>query len=111
MIEKMDPGGKTIFTQDTYLAIETGRKVPKGLEMGPFSMLDDAGWRRLIATADSPVAAISGYTFAVEPPKCNERSVSQQVEYFSLLKKNYSLAERIEAFGQNSTTLMLLKRK
>ena len=110
-VEALDPGGKTLFTQDLYLAIETNRKVPKGLEMGPFSMLDDAGWRRLISSADCPVAAISGYTFAVEPPKCNERPVSQQVEYFTLLKKNYSLADRVESFGQNSTTLMLLKRK
>ena len=30
-IESIDPGGRTIFTQDLYLAIETNRKVPKGL--------------------------------------------------------------------------------
>ena len=110
-VERLDPGGKTIFTQDLYLAIETGRKVPKGLEMGPFAMLDDAGWRKLITAAECPVAAISGYTFAIEPPKCNERSISQQVEYFSLLKQKYSLVETIDAFGQNATTLMILKRK
>ena len=113
-IEALDPGGQMLLTQDLYLAIETGRKVPKGLEMGPFSMLTDAEWRKLLsetAPAECALAALSGYTFAVEPPKCNERPVDQQLEYFSLLRKNFSLAGREEAFGQNATTLLILKHK
>jgi len=111
-IEAIDPGGKTLFTQDLYLAIETNRRVPQGLEMGPFSILSDAEWRRMIAEAPKlcNVAAISGYTFAIEPPKCNERPFEQQVEYFELLKRNYVAVERIPYFGQNATTLLLLKR-
>jgi len=109
-IEEIDPDGKEIFTQDLYLAIETNRKVPKGLEMGPFSILTDAEWRKLIASAPCKVAAVSGYTFAIEPPKCNERPFEQQLEYLKLLKENYSAVDRIADFGQNATTLLLLKR-
>ena len=113
-IEAQDPGGKTLLTQDLYLAIETGRTVPKGLEMGPFAMLTDEEWKDLLtktAPAECAVAALSGCAFAIEPPVCTERSVEQQMEYWTLLKQNYSLVDREEAFGQNATTLLILKRK
>ena len=111
MIEEEDPGGETLLTQDLYLAIETGRRVPDGLEMGPFSMLSDEQWRALLESAPCPIAALSGYSFALEAPKCNEVSVDRQLEYFKILKKNYELIEKEEFFGQNATTLVVLKRK
>ena len=113
-IEALNPGGKTLLTQDLYLAIETGRTVPKGLEMGPFAMLSDADWRRLLtvtAPDECPVAALSGYTFAIEPPVCTERSPECQLEYWSLLKRNFQYVERVDSFGQNATPLLILKRK
>ena len=109
-IEAMDPGGRELLTQDLYLAIETGRRVPEGLEMGPFSMLDDDGWRRLLESAPCRIAALSGYSFAIEPPACNERPVGQQMEYWSILKRRYGLAWKEDDFGQNSTTLVVLER-
>ena len=110
-IEALDPGGRELLTQDLYLAVETNRRVPKGLEMGPFSILDDAAWRALIGSAPCALAALSGYTFAIDPPVCTERPVEQQMEYWCLLKDRYRLVEREEDFGQNSTTLLILKRK
>ena len=110
-IEVLDPGGKTLLTQDLYLAVETGRRVPKGLEMGPFSMLTDDEWRRLILSAECPVAALSGYTFAIEPPMCRERSKGLQTDYWRLLSHNYRLAVREDAFGQNATPLLIFTRK
>ena len=110
-IEALDPGGKTLFTQDLYLAVETGRHVPRGLEMGPFSMLTDAEWRRLILSAECPVAALSGYTFAIEPPSCRERAKGLQTDYWRLLAHGYELAAREEAFGQNATPLLIFTRK
>ena len=110
-IEAMDPGGKDLLTQDLYLAIETGRKVPRGLEMGPFAMLSDAEWTTLLEGAPCSVAALSGYSFAIVPPRCTERSVEQQMAFWEVLKKNYSLVSKEENFGQNATTLLLLKRK
>ena len=110
-IEVLDPGGKTLLTQDLYLAVETGRSVPKGLEMGPFSMMTDDEWRRLILSAECPVAALSGYTFAIEPPTCRERSKGLQTDYWRLLSHNYRLAVREDAFGQNATPLLIFTRK
>ncbi len=111
IIEALDPGGKEIFTQDTYLAIETGRKVPQGLEMGPFAMLSDDEWRELLTTTECEIVALSGYAFAIEPPACTERDMDKQLEYLNILKKNYSIVYREEAFGQNATPLVILKRR
>lgn len=110
-INALDPGGKDILTQDLYLAIETGRKVPRGLEMGPFSMLNDSEWRTLLHAAPCRIAALSGYSFAIVPPVCSERPVNEQMEYWSILKRNYQLVSRVENFGQNQTTLLVLKKK
>ena len=110
-IEAMDPGGKDLFTQDLYLAIETNRKVPTGLEMGPFAMLSDGEWKQLISSAPCRIAAMSGYAFAIEPPKCTERPIGKQMEYWGLLKRNYELVAKEDVFGQNATPLLILKRK
>ncbi len=111
MLESIDPGGKTLLTQDLYLAVEMNRKVPKGLEMGPFSILSDLEWRNLLTSDPSTLAALSGYTFAIEPPKCNERSMALQMDYWDLLKKRYSLVAREESFGQGATPLLILLKK
>ena len=111
LTEQLDPGGTTILTQDLYLAIETGRKVPDGLEMGPFSVMSHEEWRALLELTLCKVAALSGYTFAIEPPKCNERDLDEQLEFWNILKKRYTLNTRIERFGQNATTLLVLTLK
>lgn len=108
-IERLDPGGRELLTQDVYLAVETGRKVPEGLEMGPFSILSDDEWRRLLFTTDIPIAALSGYTFAIDPPVCGERPLEEQVEFWNILKSRYSYVGGIERFGQNATTLLFLR--
>lgn len=110
-IEHLDPGGKELLTQDLYLAIETGRKVPKGLEMGPFSILSDAEWTVLLESAPCPIAAMSGYSFAVNPPRCDERPLADQIRYWDILKKHYDMVFSEANFGQNATTLLILKRK
>ena len=124
-IECLDPGGKTLLTQDLYLAIETGRTVPPGLEMGPFCYFPD--WptemaralhvmnrellSELLESAPCTLAACSGYAFAVAAPSCHETSFDEQKRFFSLLKKNYELADTAAKFGQNATTLLVLKRR
>lgn len=110
-IETLDPGGKTLLTQDLYLAIETGRKVPEGLEMGPFAMMTDEQWKRLLNECECEIAALSGYTFAVNPPRCDERPMKQQLEYWELLRRRYEFVAREDDFGQNATPLLILKRK
>lgn len=113
LIEAIDPKGTRLLTQDLYLAVETNRKVPKGLEMGPFAMLTDAEWRALLRDAPKayPVAALSGYAFAIDPPVCKERAFSQQLDYWKILKESYVPVSQEESFGQNATPLLILKRK
>ena len=124
-IECLDPGGKTLLTQDLYLAIETGRIVPSGLEMGPFCYFPD--WptdkarslhvmnrdlmAELLEAAPCPLAACSGYSFAVAAPSCHETPFDEQKRFFSLLKKNYEWVDTSAKFGQNATTLLVLKRR
>ena len=40
-----------------------------------------------------------------------ERSVVDQLRYWKLLKLKYEMVWREDAFGQNSTPLIILKRK
>lgn len=110
-IEEEDPNGEMLLTQDLYLAIETGRHVPAGLEMGPFSILSDEEWETLLSSAPCEMAALSGYSFAIHPPRCDEVPFETQVHCFDLLKKNYEIIGKEEAFGQNATPLLILKRK
>jgi len=110
-IEALDPGGKTLLTQDLYLAIETGRKVPEGLEMGPFSVLSDKEWREMLSSAPCPVAALSGYSFAVNPPVCDERPFADQMAYWRILRSRYERVAVEPEFGQNATTLVILRRR
>lgn len=124
-VETMDPGGTTLLTQDLYLAIETNRRVPHGLEMGPFSywgekvpssvdgrmVLDDRSLRELLAAAPCEIAALSSYTFAITVPEGVETPRERQMEYWRMLERRYELVFSEAAFGQNATTLLVLKRK
>ena len=124
-IECLDPGGKTLLTQDLYLAVETGRTVPPGLEMGPFCYFPDWPTDKardlhvmnrelmgaLLESAPCPLAACSGYAFAVAAPSCRETPFDEQKRLFGLLKKGYELADTTAKFGQNATTLLVLKRR
>ena len=111
LIEALDPGGTTLLTQDTYLAVETGRRVPDGLEMGPFSILTKAEWNALIDRAECPLAALSGYTFAINPPVCDERPFDRQMDLWSRVKTRYDRVTALNDFGQHATPLLILKRK
>ena len=110
-IEALDPGGKELFTQDIYLAIETNRRVPKGFEMGPFAVLSDADLTKAVSETEIPVAALSGYCFATDMPSGRERSITDQLRYWKLLKARYEMVDREDAFGQNATPLIILRRK
>lgn len=110
-IEQLDPGGKELLTQDLYLAIETNRRVPRGLEMGPFSTLTLEQFCALISRSTAPVAALSGYSFAIEPPKCNERDKEEQQMLWEIVDSNYQHAKDVPGFGQHSTLLRIYQRK
>lgn len=103
-LEALDPGGKKIFTEDLYLAIEMNRKVPRGFEMGPFSEVN-------FGFEPPAIAALSGYTFAIKVPEGSERPLEEQLLYWTKVKEAYEPVKKIERFGQNSTPLLILKKK
>lgn len=116
---------RLLLTQDTYLAVEAGMRVPDGMEMGPFSYfpeLRDQDARRfhvmntrrlseLIASAPCRVAAFSGYGFAVRAPVMDEVPHAERQMFFSMLGKHYDRVQEVPGFGQNGTTLQIWKRR
>ena len=124
-IEMLDPGGEMLLTQDLYLAVDAGRKVPEGLEMGPFSyfpelsaeeaaavkVLDDSRFEKVLDSAPCAIAAFSGYGFAIASPKGEVVPFERQRILWEALRRRYELVARETDFGQNATTLLLMRRR
>ena len=116
---------ETLLTQDVYLAVQAGKKVPAGMEMGPFCyfpglsdadaakyhVLNKAGMLAILEGALSDWAAVSGYGFAVRSPVMDEVPAEDQKLFREILLRNYTLTKTIEAFGQNNTRLEIYSRK
>jgi hypothetical protein len=117
--------GGELLTQDTYLAIEAGLRVPKGLEMGPFSYYAD--WPReraeaihvvneemmleLIATNEARIAAVSGYGLSVKSPDVVELEPIRQDALWRALRARYAPMFEVPNFGQGATTLRVLEKR
>ena len=124
-LETMDPGGTMLLTQDLYLAVEMERKVPEGLDMGPFSYfpnLSDAEamsinvmntqrMESLLRSAPCRLAAFSGYGFAISVPKGDETPKAVQNRFRELLNAGYQKVSEVPYFGQNHTTLECFVRR
>ena len=114
-----------LLTQDLYLAVETGQRVPEGLEMGPFGYfpeLSDADAARfrvlnksrltaLLSSAPCSVAAFSGYGLAIRSPVMDKVPQQDAQLFWSLLGRNYDRVQEVPDFGQQCTTLQILKRR
>jgi hypothetical protein len=123
--EHFSKDSQQLFTQDIYLAVESGKKVPQGLEMGPFCyfpglsdtdaakyhVMNKARLLDVLEHAPCSMAAVSGYGFAVRSPVMDEVPEEEQKLFREVLLRNYSLTKTIEPFGQNSTTLEIYSRK
>lgn len=113
-----------LLTQDTYLAVESGLRVPAGWEMGIFSYYPD--WtreqaerlhvrnremlRRDIRSSTARVAAMSEYGFSVAAPAVAPLAEDEQRELWALLESRFAPASEIPHFGQGNTTLRLYTR-
>jgi len=111
-----------LLTQDTYLAVEADRRVPRGLELGPFSyfpeweraraarchVLNREMLRALIATTPAPVAAFSGYGLSIRSPSVTALSPAEQAALNALVQSRYTLYTTIPRFGQAETPLRVL---
>jgi hypothetical protein len=124
-IERLDPGGTTLLTQDLYLAVESRRRVPAGLELGPFSIFpglseDEAAARRvmtldrleaLLREGPCPLAAFSGYGLAIRAPEIVELRPEERERLWTALQSRYRPVGEIPFFGQAGTTLTLWRRE
>lgn len=114
-----------LLTQDTYLAIEAGARVPHGMEMGPFCYYPDMPRERaeqfnllnkemLIETLEkgrAPMAAFSGYGLTIRSPEIAELSSNDWKVLRAVLKTGYERVSEIPNFGQAHTTLEVFRRK
>lgn len=124
-IKALAEDDNTLLTQDLYLAVEAGMKVPRGLEMGPFGYfpeLDDSeaakyhvfnreGLMNLLSSAPCTVAAFSGYGLAIQAPVMDRVPHAEYQSFITALSKNYDFVQEVPDFGQKSTLLQIFKRR
>ena len=120
------PEAEPLVTQDAYLAVEARRRVLPGLEMGPFSLFpelsdEEARFYRVhnvatlaeaLASAESRVAAVSGYTFAIACPSTRPLDAADAARLQAALEARFGAepARVMASFGQQRTTLRLFLR-
>jgi len=112
-----------LLTQDTYLAVESKMRVPRGMELGPFCYFPDMerekaeachvlNWemmREILVAGDAPLAAFSGYGLSISCPKISQLSIDEQAELWKIVELKYEPVVSIDLFGQADTTLRILK--
>lgn len=119
------PADQVLLTQDLYLAVEAGRKVPPGLELGPFSYFPDWSTEKaeacrvlnrekmiiLLRSTEAPVAAFSGYGLTIACPEVREIPEPEQKKLWGIVLDRYEVYAEEQSFGQAFTRLRLLERK
>lgn len=123
-VKALARGDDLLLTQDAYLAVEAGMRLPRGLELGPFSYypgMDTATARqrhvlngelmeRLLQDCPARVAALSGYGLAIASPAVAELPEDARLRLRALLARHYTPASVIRPFGQGDTPLELWTR-
>lgn len=114
-----------LLTQDAYIAVEAGRRVLAGLEMGPFSIYPEMGdsevsklkvhnigtLEKAIEESAAPIAALSGYAFALSSPAMGKLAPEHADALNAAVDRKYEEISVVKDFGQQHTTLRLLRRK
>jgi len=114
-----------LLTQDTYLAVESGYRVPAGMELGPFAnfwglsdadavrygVLNHARALDVLANTDAEWAAYSGYGFAIAAPSITPIATSERDALLAILQERFDLFAVFPDFGQAMTDLYLYRRE
>jgi hypothetical protein len=124
-IQSLTKSDDLLLTQDAYLAVESRRMVPHGMELGPFCYFPE--WSRekasvrhvlnremmmeLLETCEAPVAAFSGYGLSIQSPQICQLPKEEQQALVALVEKRYQKEREIPAFGHAETTLKIYRRK
>lgn len=123
-VREHTPEGSVLLTQDTYLAVEAGRDVPSGMEMGPFCyypdmprdqaekmhLLNEEMLMEVLRESTAPMAAFSGYGLAIESPAIVEVDPATRAAFQSTLLRRFRPAGTVENFGQAHTALNLYRQ-
>jgi hypothetical protein len=123
-IRALNGDARELLTQDTYLAVEAGLRVPRGWEMGVFSYYPDLSreqaerlrvmnpdlLRESIERSPARAAAFSDYGFSVAAPAVWPLPDEEQRAWWALLESRFAPVGRIPDFGQGGTTLRLYTR-
>ncbi len=118
--KRCDVEGKVI-TQDLYLAVESGHRVPAGMELGPFAnfwslsdtdavrfgVLNYARAADVLAHVAAEWAAYSSYGFAIDAPSIMPIAGREREELLGLLRERFELFDVVPGFGQAMTDLYL----
>ena len=114
-----------LITQDIYLAVESGLKVPAGMEMGVFSFYPELNsfqaeelgvtneelLTQIIQKNTSSVCALSGYSFGIAAPKIVQVSATVSDKLTTLVESQFSEVKRFQHFGQGHSELILYAPK
>ena len=125
VVKSMTKPGDVLLTQDVYLAVETGLRLPKGLEMGQFSyfpfwsrgkaaachVLNREMMMELLSSVEAPVAAFSGYGLTIGSPAVVRLPKVETDVLWNVVNDRYVPFEDVPNFGQADTTLRILTRK
>jgi hypothetical protein len=125
IVQTHSPEGSILLTQDVYLAVDANRRVPAGMEMGPFCYYPEMPRERAeklhllnrdmlletLASVEAPLAAFSGYGLAIESPSISAVGGADTALFLKELEQRYEPMASIAHFGQAHTTLEILKRR
>lgn len=117
--------GELLLTQDTYLAVEAGLRVPRGLELGPFGYFPDWPVSRararhvvnretmteLLEQGEARYAAFSGYGLAIRCPEIAPLPPAEAARLHALVSARYEPIRRWARFGQAATELTVFRRR
>lgn len=124
-LRKKSAGAGELFTQDAYLAVESGLDLPKNMAMGCFSYYPNLPRARAeklhvmnremlheyLNQPTAKIAALSEYSLAIQSPEISELSQEQQEDLWSRVLDKYQLIDTIPDFGHGHTTLKILQLK
>lgn len=116
ILNKIVPENSVLYTPDTYLAIQAGSEVPRGLEMGPFSFhirgplpgfMDWSGIEAALAQSD--FAAFTAYHF-IHSPDITPFTPGEEARFRALLAEDFFLHTTVQDFGQRRLPLEIWVR-
>ena len=125
LIKSLCKPNDLLLTQDPYLAVETGCALPHGLELGQFSYFPDLTreqaekmnvlnrdmFAELLQNCNAPIAAFSGYSFAIQSPQITPLPPADKSFFEQIVSNRYELIGTVTNFGQASTELHLYRKK